>query len=175
MMRARADLGVVTHLTLLELRTAGGDVRLASTGSAVWVCENPQVLQAAARAGASGPLLCLAGNPAAVGWLVLRCLLANGADVRYHGNLDWSGVTIAARAIGAGARPWRLSADAYEAAVATLRPGATLPLSGQPVATAWDPALQSSMRRRGIAVHEESQLPLLLADLGSGVELDGAD
>ncbi|TDD73068.1 DUF2399 domain-containing protein [Jiangella aurantiaca] len=41
------------------------------------------------------------------------------------------------------------------------------PLSAStPVETPWDPQLAADMSRRGIAVHEESLLGVLLGDLG---------
>ena len=91
MMRDRADLGLITHLTLHELDRAG-TVEFARAGQAVFVCENPQVLQAAARAGTGMPLLCLSGNPARVGTQLLRELTTGGVHVQYHGDFDWPGV-----------------------------------------------------------------------------------
>ena len=66
MLRERADLGLITHLTLHELERAG-KVVFAEPRQTVSVCENPQVLQAAVRAGTDPPLICLSGNPASVG------------------------------------------------------------------------------------------------------------
>jgi uncharacterized protein (TIGR02679 family) len=97
MMRARADLGLVTHLTVHELRAAGAGTLLASPGTVVSVCENPQVLQAAARAAVPGVLLCLSGNPASAGMLALDRFVDCGTVVRYHGDFDWPGVGIAGR------------------------------------------------------------------------------
>lgn len=164
-LRARADLDLVTHLTVQELRSpAAAGVALVRPGAVVHACENPQVLQAAARAGAAGPLVCTSGNPSAAGWLLLGRLVDEGADVRYHGDLDWPGVAIAARVLAHGARPWRLTVEEYEAAVAS-RDGVGLPLTGAPVATPWDERLATAMRRRGVAVHEEAVLASLLGDL----------
>src|SRR5262249_44655582 len=56
MMRDRADLGLITHLTLHELDQAGS-VDLALPGQTVFVCENPQVLQAATHDRTEMPLL----------------------------------------------------------------------------------------------------------------------
>lgn len=164
MMRTRADLGLVTHLTVQELN-ACADVLLAAPGAAVFACENPQVLQAAARAGTTTPLLCLAGNPASAGWLAVRRLLAHNTTVHYHGDFDWPGIGIAGRLYEAGVLPWRMDADAYLRAVRTLADDRQLALSGSPVATPWDVELSTSMRRTGVAVHEESLLRTLLPDL----------
>jgi len=168
MLRARADLGLVTHLTLQELRGPAAGVPLTASRTVVFACENPQVLQAAARAGVTRPLLCPAGNPASAGWLVLRRLLDADATVRYHGDFDWPGVAIAGRMFAAGAQPWRMGAADYLAAAASLPPDGRLELSGAPVATPWDGGLAAAMSRHRVAVHEESLLPALLADLTAG-------
>jgi uncharacterized protein (TIGR02679 family) len=165
MMRDRADQQLVTHLTLYELRGAAAGTALAAAGQQVHACENPQVLQAAARADCRGPLVCFSGNPASAGWLLLRGLLEASADIRYHGDFDWPGMAIAGRVVAAGAAPWRLSASDYDDAVTALQAESQLALTGSPVQTSWDNALAARMRDVGLAVHEESLLPTLLADL----------
>ena len=184
MMRDRADLGLITHLTLHELDRAG-PIELAVPGQTVSVCENPQVLQAAAHAGTQMPLLCLsgnpatvgtrllqtliaAGNPATVGTRLLQTLIAAGNPVRYHGDFDWPGVAIAGRIIGLGAAPWRMFAADYREAAAGLDADHAMALSGNPVPTPWDPDLAAAMSARGLAVHEESVLSDLIADLDVG-------
>ncbi len=164
MMRDRADVGLITHLTLHELDRAGS-VEFANPGVTVSACENPQVLQAAAHARTEMPLLCLSGNPASVGTRLLRALIAAGNPVRYHGDFDWPGVAIAGRILALGATPWRMSAADYRKAVAYLDADHAVALTGNPIPTAWDPALAAAMSARGLAVHEESVLPDLLADL----------
>jgi uncharacterized protein (TIGR02679 family) len=164
MMRDRAELGLVSHLTLYELR-AFPDEPLAAPGQRVFACENPQVLQAAARAAVPAPLVCFAGNPASAGLLLLARLVRDRAEVAYHGDFDWPGMRIAGRLLHRGAGPWRMSAADYAEAVGALPAGARLGLSGTPARTPWDPELATAMRRRGLAVHEESLLPSLLADL----------
>ena len=168
MIRARADLGLMTHLTLHELRGPAAKALWAAPGTMVSACENPQVLQAAARAGTTLPLVCTSGNPASAGWMLLRGLVEQGIRVRYHGDFDWPGVAIAGRILSAGIEPWRLGADDYEAAVAGADAVGRLALSGRPVATPWDPRLAADMSRTGVAVHEESLLAALLKDLASG-------
>ena len=167
MMRDRADLGLITHLTLHELDRAG-PIELAVPGQTVSVCENPQVLQAAAHAGTQMPLLCLSGNPATVGTRLLQTLIAAGNPVRYHGDFDWPGVAIAGRIIGLGAAPWRMFAADYREAAAGLDADHAMALSGNPVPTPWDPDLAAAMSARGLAVHEESVLSDLIADLDVG-------
>jgi uncharacterized protein (TIGR02679 family) len=163
MMRARADLHLVTHLTSLELAAAPG--QLADPGTLVSVVENPQVLQAAAHARTPHVLVCLSGNPAAAGRTLLTRLHADGADLRYHGDFDWPGVAIAARVLALGARPWRMSAGDYLDALDRLDPDAALPLDGSPATTPWDPELAAAMLEHGTAVHEEALLEVLLAEL----------
>lgn len=158
-MRARADLGLPTHLTLRELRTAPRP--WAAPGDVVHACENPQVLQAAADRAVAGPLVCLQGNPSAAGALLVAGLVGDGALVRYHGDFDWPGVAIAGRVLAVGAQPWRLGAADYVAAV----PPVGVPLTGRPVPTSWDPLLAEAMAEEGFAVHEEAVLDDLLADL----------
>jgi uncharacterized protein (TIGR02679 family) len=109
--------------------------------------------------------LCLSGNPAAAGTRLLQALISAGNPVRYHGDFDWPGVAIAGRIIGIGAMPWRMSAADYLAAAANLEASHAVALTGKPVLTLWDPALAVAMSTRGLAVHEESVLPDLLADL----------
>lgn len=168
-MRERADLGLVTYLTVQELRSVGTDagtgIALAEPGRVLHACENPQVLQAAARAGSPMPLLCFAGNPAAAGWALLDQLVADRAEVRYHGDFDWPGMAIAARVIARGARPWRLAAADYTSAVASLPADGRLDLTGRPGPTPWAPDLAATMTRAGIVVHEEAVLAELLKDL----------
>ena len=160
MMRERTDLNLVTHLTMRDLRSH--DVPLAVAGSVGFACENPQVLQAAATAQVSVPVICTSGNPASAGLMLLSRL-----SVRYHGDFDWPGVAIARRLFAAGAEPWRMGSSDYLAAVAGINPAVRLPLSGTPEPTPWDQDLVGAMRRTNVAVHEEALLDVLLGDLTS--------
>ncbi|MFE4492450.1 TIGR02679 family protein [Streptomyces niveus] len=164
MMRTRSDLALVTHLTLQELRTVP-DTALTAAGTTVYFCENPQVLQAAARYELPGILICGSGNPSAAGWELLQRLTSGGADVAYHGDFDWPGIAIAERVMRAGARPWRMHAADYLNALTELPAERLTPLTGPTVSTPWDPQLAASMAQRGLAVHEEAQLHHLLPDL----------
>ncbi len=156
MMCSRAELGVVTHLTVAELSRA--DVALAGPDEVVAACENPQVLQRAAEAGVRRPLVCFSGNPSSAG-----SVLAERIRMRYHGDFDWPGIAIAGRLWAQGAAMWRMSARDYLEAVdvGTTR----LPLLGAAVATPWDEQLGSVMSLTNLVVHEESLLDLLIADL----------
>lgn len=160
MMRERADLGLITHLTVHELQCAQA---LTPPGEVVHACENPQVLQQLAAAGVDRPVICTSGNPAAAGSLLLDRL-----TVRYHGDFDWPGIVIARRIIARGATPWRLGHDDYLEATARLPADHRLALTGRTEATPWDERLRSVMVATDIAVHEEAIVDVLLADVGSG-------
>lgn len=157
MMRERADLGLVTHLTVQELQRAGD---LTRAGEIIHACENPQVLQRLAAAGVERPVACLSGNPAAAGLALLGRTM-----VRYHGDFDWPGIAIARRVFDRGARPWRFGRDDYRAAVDRLPADSRLGLSGRAEATPWDEGLGAAMTAADVAVHEEAIVHLLLADL----------
>ena len=157
MMRERAELGLVTHLTVHELQRAG-DVTLA--GEIMHACENPQVLQRLAAAGVERPVACLSGNPSAAGMALL-----GRAVVRYHGDFDWPGIAIARRVFERGAVPWRFARDDYVEAVERLAADSRLALSGRAEATPWDEELGKAMAAADVAVHEEAIVDLLLADL----------
>ncbi|GAB3868191.1 TIGR02679 family protein [Dactylosporangium cerinum] len=165
-LRTRADHHSETHLTLRDLRQLL-PIRLAP--QTVSVCENPRVLEAAAQAQVSAAVVCTLGNPTAVTLALLDALAAvDGVRLRYHGDFDWPGVAIAGRVMQrTGAAPWRFTAADYSSAVRATRDPNTPPhpLSGAPVATAWDPDLAAAMLREGVAVHEERVTEVLLADL----------
>lgn len=163
MMRDRADLGVVTHLTVQELKVAGG-VRLSARGAEAFACENPQVLQAFASAGVRVPVLCLSGQGSVAAWMVLRQLLDDGVVVRYHGDFDWPGVGIAGRVYLAGGTLWRMRSEDYLAALTVTTEREPLD-EGRPTETSWDPRLALVMEEKDGVVHEESVISTLLADL----------
>lgn len=157
MMRERADLGLITHLTTHELRRARS---LVADGTVVHACENPQVLQALATAGVDRPVVCVSGNPSTAG-----ALLLDRVPVRYHGDFDWPGIAIARRILTRGAAPWRFGAGDYLEAVDRLSATNRLPLTGRPEPAPWDSQLQAVMAATDVAVHEEALLDVLIGDL----------
>lgn len=157
MMRERADLGLVTHLTVHELCRAA---QLTGSGQIIHACENPQVLQRLAAAGIDRPLACFSGNPASAGAILLMRTV-----VHYHGDFDWPGIGIARRIFDRGARPWRLNRDDYLEGMERLPAENRLGLSGRAEATPWDDRLSAAMMAAGVAVHEEAIVDILLADL----------
>lgn len=132
----------------------------------VYVCENPDVLAAAADelGAACPPMVSLDGQLSAAPRTLLDQLHSVGCLLYYHGDFDWPGL-----AIGNGivkryaAKPWRFSAADYA-------PRQGIELQGEPVAALWDNDLAAKMRAMGLAVHEEAQLSVLLQDLVAGLK-----
>ena len=130
----------------------------------VFVCENPAVLRrACAELGpACPPLVCTEGRPSTAFHRLMGLAVGAGAELWYHGDFDWPGVAIATDlVVRYGARPWRMYAEDYQAAVNADGVG----LSGECVPTPWDPALRQAMSLDGYAVYEETVADRLLADL----------
>lgn len=161
------DAGQPAAITLRQLRCHGEPL----SAPTVHICENPVVVAVAADelGSACPPLVCVGGQPSAAAWLLLDLLAAGGARFRYHGDFDWGGIriatTICTRLNQEQERwqPWRYDRTAYEALVSAAPVRA--PLSGDAVATPWDPGLSAAMARRGQRIEEELCLDTLLADL----------
>ncbi|MFJ8438829.1 TIGR02679 family protein [Kitasatospora griseola] len=167
-LRERADHHAETHLTLRELREL--EVVLPSD-TPVHICENPRVVEAAAEARREGVLVCTSGSASTVVLELLDTLAAAGLRLRYHGDFDWPGIALANRIIRRhSALPWRMAAADYEQLAAHARdqgsPG--LPLVGTPVEASWDADLAAAMTALNVALHEESALDRLIADLAPG-------
>lgn len=164
-LRERADHHAETHLTSRDLL----DVRLhLPAGTTVHICENPRVVEAAAEAGCSHPLICTSGSAATVVLTLLDTLASAGCRFAYHGDFDWPGIALANRIVRRyGARPWRMGAEDYEhlAMLSQAEGFPQLPLAGQPVSALWDTSLAPSMAALGVALHEEATLDLLVDDL----------
>lgn len=166
-LRERADHSMETHLTLRELRSLELAVH---PGTRIHICENPRIVEAAADAGCTRPLVCTSGSAATAVLTLLDMLMRSGSDCAfaYHGDFDWPGIALANRIVGRyKARPWRMSADDYEHLLAHVEAlgSPQLALSGSPEAADWDPELHSAMQEMGIALHEESAIDFLLEDL----------
>lgn len=160
------EAGQPLHLTVRQLLRDPPELRLC--GRSVFVCENPVVVaEASNRLGAhSAPLVCVSGHPAGAATLLLRRLAEAEAVLRYHGDFDWPGLTIANGIVTRfGARPWRLGAAAYRSAVVSDRGGA--PLHGTPVTAGWDAPLTDAMADLRVRVEEEAVLDDLLGDLAA--------
>jgi len=136
-------------------------------GMEVFVCENPNLLAISAdRLGARcAPLVCTDGMPAAAQRTLLNQLLQHGAKLCYHGDFDWPGLRIAHHVITHWqARPWRMSADDYDAAVRTA-PHAQRNLEPVEFVASWDPSLTARMRAQGLSIAEEAVADMLMEDL----------
>ena len=144
------------HLTWWDLEAG---VRVTAPRD-ILVCQSPRVLEAIAQARIEIGAICTSGRPNLVVTEVIMRARAGGARLRYHGNLDWLGVSLANDALSRhGAAPWLMSAADYLDA-----PG-SMPLDGSPVEPAWDAELGAAMRRRGVSVHEEATLDHLVDEL----------
>jgi uncharacterized protein (TIGR02679 family) len=148
---------VPVRVTLHQLRLAP----LALDVEAIFVCENPAVLRAAAGA-ASRPLACVEGAPSAAAHALLRATRP-GTVIHWRNDFDWTGVRLTAAALTRYPRavPWRMGAADYRSAA----PGTGPRLVGAAAETPWDPDLAEEMRRADVAVMEERLLDVLLDDL----------
>lgn len=159
-LRIAGEAGEPVHLSLRALLQHPPEWRCSQR---IRVCENPDVLVAAANAlGADcPPLVCLDGQLSAAPRTLLDQLQAADCRFHYHGDFDWPGLRIANGIFARyTATPWRYSAADYQ-------PTAGPALHGEAVEAGWDAALTDRMQRIGRALHEEAQLPELLADLDS--------
>ncbi len=166
-LRVNAAAGLAVRLTLAQV-TANLDATPIIYQGAVFLCENPSVVEeAAAGLGPTcPPLVCVEGRPSVASTRLLTALRARGAELHYHGDFDWAGLQIAADVIGEGAAPWRFGTTDYRAALATDHP--QLPRLGErpPMLSAgWDSQLVTAMDDGGRAIEEEHVLGVLIADL----------
>jgi uncharacterized protein (TIGR02679 family) len=163
------EYGEPLALTLRQVRQGGAGADpdpWGIGGGEVFVCENPAVLEAAARqlGPRCPPLICVEGHLSVACRAMLRALREHGASFRYHGDFDWGGVRIANSVVDLiDATMWRYSHQDYLNAVDR---GYGVPLNtGEPCDASWDPRLRAAIATRAIRVEEEHILPDLLADL----------
>ncbi len=167
-----AEAGEPVRVTLRQL-AGNAPVRLPAPAR-VFVCENPAVVSVAADRLGEGcpPLVCLAGQPDTAAIVLLRALVASGAELHYHGDFDWGGLRIANvlfRALPFS--PWRFTAADYLAVARDVEPAdlkgrsPSVPLRGNPVDAEWDRELRPAMEARGVAVEEEAVIDDLVDDL----------
>jgi uncharacterized protein (TIGR02679 family) len=161
-LRAAKAEGEAVAVTLAQLRKAR--MTFPPRELTVSVVENPSVMQAALDRFGSAvpPLVCVSGRLHVAARTLLRTLTASGFDLRYHGDFDPAGISIAADVITRlGARPWRMNAADYLGALAA---GPAIDPAAVP-ATPWDDRLVEAMRRESVAVFEEAVLDDMLKDL----------
>ncbi|MDH6114891.1 uncharacterized protein (TIGR02679 family) [Kitasatospora sp. MAP12-15] len=164
-LRERADHHAETHLTLRELHALELEL---TPDTPVYICENPRVVEAAAEARCTGALVCTSGSASTVVLELLDALAAAGQPLRYHGDFDWPGIALANRVMRrCAAGPWRMASQDYEQLAAHARSQGTppLPLVGALVQASWDAGLAAAMTASNAALHEESALDWLIADL----------
>ncbi|GAB3297691.1 TIGR02679 family protein [Parasphingorhabdus pacifica] len=167
----RTSIGLPAHLTQLDLRAA--PEHPVDSGTVVAVCETPRVLEAVVHEGIEHPLICLQGPPTTVAVELLRRLTSGGAALRFHGDFDWPGVSMAGSLWSHhGATPWRMGAADYRESLDRAAADRTdLPsLIGERLDTPWDPTLAELMANTGRAIEEEMVLPTLLDDLRRGLD-----
>jgi uncharacterized protein (TIGR02679 family) len=159
--------GEPRRITLRELGRAGSPEGLSvESGSAVFVCENPAVVEAAADALGSrcAAMVCLEGVRSTAAHVLLEALARAGARVRVHADFDWAGLRIAGEVLAAtGGEPWRFGAADYRAALVADGRGPVL--AGPVAASPWDASLAVAMEAAGVAVAEEATIDQLLGDL----------
>jgi uncharacterized protein (TIGR02679 family) len=161
-----ARLGVPFYVTLHQLMTLPPRI----PGALVHVCENPAVLRrAAAELGAlSAPLMCTEGRPSTAFHQLAAAVVGGGGRLRYHGDFDWPGLSIANSVIRRHrAAPWRMGAADYLAGV--RGEDEHVPLAGAPQPTPWDPELGQVMAATGRVLYEESVAGPLITDLSRPV------
>jgi uncharacterized protein (TIGR02679 family) len=157
-----ASYGTPFQVTLHQL--AAHPIQLSHPR--IFVCENPAVLRRAGEelGAACPPLVCTEGQPSTAFHRLARLAVAAGGELWYHGDFDWPGVAIAADVIERhGGLAWRMNAGDY--LVGAGADGSYLALSGDPVATPWDPELREAMVATGRVVYEEIVADQLLTDL----------
>jgi uncharacterized protein (TIGR02679 family) len=134
----------------------------------VFVCENPNIVAIAVdRLGPRcAPLVCTDGMPSASQRTLLTQLAAAKARLRYHGDFDWPGLTIANFVMARfDTKPWRFGTADYLSA----QTESMLQLSPEGLVQArWDDRLTETMLNIGTAVHEEAVVEQLLQDLTPG-------
>jgi len=144
-------------VTLRQLRT----LELVPPRGPVFVCENPSVVDAAARelGEACAPLVCVQGQPSFAADLLLSSIASAG--IRYHGDFDWGGLRIANRIHERhGFKPWRFTAVDLASVTESGEP-----LTGVPVDARWDESLRPELFHRGTRLEEEQVIRALLDDL----------
>jgi uncharacterized protein (TIGR02679 family) len=158
---AMADVGEPVTLTASQLRRWP----LSASQGDVFVVENPSVVAAAAAARVAAPLVCTASWPTHAAVLLLDQLRSSGARLRYHGDMDPTGLVLTEHHRRRfGAQPWRMSAGDYLAAVGAATVTIDVDTSVPP--TPWVPALADAVRAHRRVVFEEQVVDDLLADLG---------
>lgn len=137
------------------------------SGRKVFVCENPNIVALAADVlgACCAPLVCTDGMPAAAQRTLLLQLAAAGAQLRYHGDFDWPGITIGNVMMAQfHAQPWCFGAHDYRMAIDQAASSARR-LEGPGRDADWDTGLKDAMLKARLPIDEESVMATLLQDL----------
>jgi Protein of unknown function C-terminus (DUF2399) len=110
----------------------------------------------------SAPLVCLSGEPMAAGRRLVELLLAGGAGLRYHGDVDPDGIAIANSVIRPTVAPRR-----FVLLAAVNRTPVREELGPGLVHSSWDGELADAMAAAGARIYEEHVLDDLLIDLAA--------
>jgi uncharacterized protein (TIGR02679 family) len=159
------NLGVPFYVTLQQLVA----MPVTVTTPVAYVCENPAVLRRASGAlrASSAPLICTEGRPSTAFRRLAAAVVSAGGELRYHGDFDWPGASIA------GAVITRHGARRGACPPPTTSPECVdddyIALSGAAQPTPWDPSLAEAMTATGRVVYEESVADALIADLSAGL------
>ena len=132
----------------------------------VFVCASPALVRAAAaELGPRCPaLVCTEGESSVACARLLQAAVGSGSAVHWHADFTWPGLRSTTAAVQRlGARPWRMAAADFQAALAGGGPA----LRGRPERSDWDPRLAEVMQRTGRGVPEDRVLPGLLGDLAA--------
>lgn len=92
--QAMTGAGFPLHLSVLALRAPPPRV---VTGTTVLVVENLRLVEVAAQRNLPAAVLCTHGNPTSAPTEAVAALRVAGAQLRYHGDFDASGLAMAAR------------------------------------------------------------------------------
>jgi uncharacterized protein (TIGR02679 family) len=160
-----AAAGEPYRISVRQLRRNPPAFDPTTSGSVVFVCENPTVVDVAAnKLGCScRPLVCIDGQPKTASRLLLDHLATAGIRLQYHGDFDWDGIRIGNTVMRRhGATSWRFNASDYGEASESEHA-----LKGGAVTADWDAGLARLMVSVGKCIHEENVLNSLLDDLVS--------
>ncbi|MFE1987635.1 DUF2399 domain-containing protein [Streptomyces mirabilis] len=143
-----------------------------TTGTWVFVTENPSVLAAASgQSLAQGSLvtprvICTAGTPSQLECEAIGALSDTGWNIAVRADFDQAGLAHVRALLAAApaAVAWRMSATDYLAAIPEGTDALHLLDSDAP----WDEHLVPAMRKHSVPVYEEGLLPALLTDITTG-------
>ena len=152
----------------LTLRSISGPWSI-STGTNVFVCENPNVLEAAADelGPRCPPLICTDGIPSIAALDLIAALAANGCPIAVRADIDDAGFVVVeqVRSVAPAAKTWRFDAVTYASQLGLTR----IALDNE---RGQLQQLREIYAQHRIPVHEEAVLDQLINDLAAAVPTD---